>query len=228
MNIAERTKIIRDRIQNACQRSNRDINEITLLAVSKTYGSNHIEDALAAGLNQIGENYVQEAVEKFDKLKNKQLTWHFIGPLQSNKTRAIAERFDWVQTVDRLKIAQRLNDQRPEELLPLNICVQVNISQDPAKSGIMLSELPQVADQISTLNNLRLRGLMAIPAANLEQSQLRLQFKEMSRALAELKKHHPHCDTLSMGMTGDLETAIESGSTMVRVGSGIFGPREPK
>lgn len=226
MNIAERTQKIRERIQNACQSSQRDPKSITLMAVSKTYSSAHILDAAESGLRVIGENYVQEAVDKFDELKGNSLEWHFIGPLQSNKSRLIAERFDWLQSLDRIKIAKRLNEQRPEHMPALNVCIQVNISNDPAKSGLSVPEIPAFAEQLQSLERLNLRGIMAVPALDLEDSLLRHQFTELAQTLEQLKLSYPQVDTLSMGMTGDLETAIECGSTMIRVGSGIFGPRK--
>jgi pyridoxal phosphate enzyme (YggS family) len=224
--IAERTGNIRGLIDKACSQANRDPQSVTLIAVSKTKPAESIVQAAEAGLTDIGENYVQEAIEKFDQLKNLGVTWHFIGPLQSNKTRQIAERFDWVQTVDRLKIARRLSEQRPDELPPLNVLIQINISDDPNKSGIPLAELPLLAQQIRALPRIQLRGLMAIPAVELSPEQQQQQFQLLKQAQLALQQQDPQCDTLSLGMSGDFAEAIAAGSTMVRVGSALFGQRD--
>ena len=224
--IAERARNIRALIDKACQQADRDPQSVTLVAVSKTHPSDAIRAAAEAGLTDVGENYVQEAVDKFDQLTELPLTWHFIGPLQSNKTRPIAERFDWVQTVDREKIAHRLSEQRPESLAPLNVLIQVNISEDPNKSGVSLAEVPALAEQIRSLPRLKLRGLMAIPAAELTPEQQRQQFQRLKEAQLILQQQDPECDTLSLGMSDDFVDAITAGSTMVRVGSAIFGQRD--
>lgn len=223
--IAEHARNIRALIDKACQQAGRDPQSVTLVAVSKTHPAQAIRDAAEAGLTDIGENYVQEAVDKYDQLKDLPVTWHFIGPLQSNKTRQIAERFDWVQTIDREKIARRLNEQRPENLHPLNVLIQINISDDPNKSGIPLTKLPELADLIRSLSRLKLRGLMAIPAVELNAEQLQQQFENLKQAQLTLQQQDPECDTLSLGMSGDFVEAIAAGSTMVRVGSGLFGQR---
>ncbi|WP_252178138.1 YggS family pyridoxal phosphate-dependent enzyme [Endozoicomonas sp. 4G] len=217
------------RIHKAEQASDRE-GQVKLLAVSKTKPANMIAEAWQLGQRDFGENYVQEAVDKITQLSRlKGLVWHFIGPIQSNKTRDIASHFHWVHSVDRFKIAQRLNDQRPEKLPPLNICLQVNISQEESKSGVTLAELPELAVAVSQLPRLRLRGLMAIPAPQAEQSKQRAPFKKVADALESInREHHLTMDTLSMGMTGDLEAAIAEGATMVRIGTALFGARSHK
>ncbi len=221
-----------ERIALACKQSDRSPGSVKLLAVSKTHPADSVKEAMDAGQKDFGENYLQEAIEKIDKLKTyrSNITWHLIGPLQSNKTKLAAEYFDWVQSVDRLKIAQRLSDQRPDHLPPLNICVQVNISGEASKSGINPEELSAFCIEIAKLKQLNLRGLMAIPepgSNNLSHQAMGQLFKETQLALANagLAKNF---DTLSLGMSDDLETAIASGSTMVRIGTAIFGARPTK
>lgn len=226
INIAERASNIRARIDKACQLAGRASDEVTLIAVSKTQPVEALKQARDAGLIHLGENYVQEAVEKFDQLKDLDLCWHFIGPLQSNKTRLIAERFDWLHTLDRAKIAKRINDQRPENLPPMRVLIQVNISQDPNKSGVSLEEIAELAEYLQTLPHLELRGLMAIPAADLPEETLRQQFQQLKNSQTALHQQYPECDTLSIGMSDDFEIAIDCGATMIRVGSAIFGPRQ--
>ena len=193
------------------------------MAVSKTRPASAIRDAWAAGLTHIGENYLQEALDKIDQLQDLPLVWHFIGPIQSNKTRAIAEHFDWVHSVDRLKIAQRLSEQRPAQLPPLNICLQVNISGEASKSGVTPAELPQLADAVAALPNLQLRGLMAIPAPAADSAGRRAPLQALREAMANLDLP---LDTLSMGMSDDLDEAIAEGSTLVRIGTALFGARD--
>ena len=207
--------------------------EVKLLAVSKTRPDADIEAAYKLGLRAFGENYVQEGVDKTINLSQqgplKDIEWHFIGPIQSNKSRLVSEHFHWVHTIDRLKIAQRLNEQRPPQLEPLNVLIQVNISEQVSKSGVSLQEVEQLAAEISDMPNLKLRGLMCIPApAETEQDNQRLtnEFNAMSNMLTQLAETYSSADTLSMGMSGDLEQAIQSGSTMVRIGTAIFGPRD--
>lgn len=219
---------IRARIKATCKLAQRDPNAITLLAVSKTRSVDDVSQAVASGIDCFGENYLQEASEKVVALQHLAIEWHFIGPLQSNKTRPVAESFAWVHTVDRLKIAQRLSDQRPTEMNPLNICLQVNIDREASKSGLMAEEVKEVALAVSKLPNLKLRGLMAIPRSSQDlQTQrepfqkLRLLMEEINCALDNSQK----LDTLSMGMSDDIEAAIFEGATIVRVGTGIFGPR---
>ncbi|WP_233252279.1 YggS family pyridoxal phosphate-dependent enzyme [Saccharospirillum sp. MSK14-1] len=221
----DRLANVNKRIQAACDRVGRSPDDVTLVAVSKTWPLTDLQAAVAAGVTDLGENYVQEAVDKVQQWQGPAPVWHFIGPLQSNKTRPVAEHFDWVHSIDRLKIAQRLADQRPDHLPPLNVCIQINISQDPAKAGIAAEALPSFADQIRALPRLRLGGIMAITAADLNESELRRQFKELKSLSDTLIQQHPDATVLSMGMSADFEVAIECGATHVRVGSAIFGQR---
>lgn len=193
------------------------------MAVSKTHPAAAIRQAHAAQLQHIGENYLQEALGKMAELDDLPLVWHFIGPIQSNKTRTIAEHFDWAHSVDRLKIAQRLSGQRPAGLAPLNVCLQVNISGEDSKSGVGLAELPELAHAVAGLPGLRLRGLMAIPAPADTPEQRRAPLRALRQAMADLDLP---LDTLSMGMSDDLDEAIAEGSTMLRIGSAIFGARD--
>ncbi|TXS90666.1 YggS family pyridoxal phosphate-dependent enzyme [Parahaliea maris] len=211
------------RVSSAVEKSQRNPQDVNILAVSKTRPAGDIREAAALGLTDFGENYLQEALDKMAELQDLELCWHFIGPIQSNKTRPIAEHFDWVHSVDRLKIARRLSEQRPPEKPPLQICLQVNISEEESKSGVTLAELPALAQAVSALPGLTLRGLMAIPAATADTEQQHRAFAALRKALEALDM--PHLDTLSMGMSGDLEAAIAEGSTLVRVGTDIFGPR---
>jgi hypothetical protein len=205
-----------------------------LLVVGKTQSPDTIAAAAAAGLKRFGENYLQEALEKKQLLRHLDLEWHFIGPIQSNKTRRIAENFSWVHSVERLKIAERLNAQRPEEMPPLNICLQVNVSEETNKSGLRLAELPELARALVKLPRLRLRGLMTIPAPCDDFALQRQPLAQLRKALEQLKQAglpenvSTFMDTLSMGMSHDLEAAVAEGATIVRIGSAIFGPREPK
>lgn len=224
--IAERWQQIQTRVQADSEAAGRDPATVLILAVSKTFPMDAIGEAHAAGARHFGENYVQEAVEKIDHCPYPDIIWHFIGPLQSNKTRAIATRADWVHTVDRLKIARRLSEQRSRDLPPLNLCLQVNISRDPNKAGVAPDEIPALADQVAELDNVRLRGLMTIPAQGLSHDELMEQYQHMAALLAALKARHTECDMLSMGMSDDLSEAIACGSTCVRIGRGIFGARE--
>ncbi|HEM8821903.1 TPA: YggS family pyridoxal phosphate-dependent enzyme [Raoultella planticola] len=227
--IAHNLAQVRDKISDAAARCGRDPEEITLLAVSKTKPASAIEEAIAAGQVAFGENYVQEGVEKiryFQEAGASSLQWHFIGPLQSNKSRLVAEHFDWCHTVDRLKIATRLSEQRPSHLPPLNILIQINISDEQSKSGILLQALDALAAEIAALPNLRLRGLMAIPAPESEYVRQFAVAQQMAVAFARLKTQYPTVDTLSLGMSDDMEAAIAAGSTMVRIGTAIFGARD--
>lgn len=220
--IANNIAKVAARIREAAQAAGRDPDTVGLLAVSKTQPAEAIREANGAGLSDFGENYLQEALEKQARLADLALTWHFIGPIQSNKTRAIAEHFDWVHSVDRLKIAQRLSEQRPTELPPLNVCLQVNVSGEASKSGCAPQDVAELARTIATLPNLRLRGLMAIPEPTddrAEQHAAFVRLRQFQQALAlEL-------DTLSMGMSQDLEAAIAEGATWVRIGTALFGAR---
>ncbi|MXP49719.1 YggS family pyridoxal phosphate-dependent enzyme [Pantoea sp. Eser] len=218
---------VRQRIAAAAARCGRAPEEITLLAVSKTKPASAVEEAAAAGQIAFGENYVQEGVEKVQALTaHPQLEWHFIGPLQSNKSRLVAENFAWCHTIDRQRIAQRLNDQRPATLPPLNVLIQVNISDENSKSGIMLDAVSWLAQQIAALPQLRLRGLMAIPAAESDYDRQLAVCQQMAEAFRQLQQDYPAIDTLSLGMSDDMEAAIAVGSTMVRIGTAIFGARD--
>ncbi|UUA71514.1 YggS family pyridoxal phosphate-dependent enzyme [Cellvibrio sp. QJXJ] len=214
------------RIHQAATAAGRNPQTVQLIAVSKTQPAQALSEAYAWGQRAFGENYLQEALDKQVQLAGlTDIEWHFIGPIQSNKTRPIAEHFDWVHSVDRLKIAQRLHEQRPESLPPLNICVQVNIDDETTKSGISLIELPALVAAIAPLNRLKLRGLMAIPAATNNTDQQRAAFAKLRLALAALNQQGYGLDCLSMGMSGDMEAAIAEGATHVRVGTDIFGAR---
>lgn len=227
--IAHNLAQVRDKISAAASRCGRASEEVTLLAVSKTKPASAIEEAIAAGQLAFGENYVKEGVEKIRHFREKGiagLQWHFIGPLQSNKSRLVAEHFDWCHTLDRLRIATRLNEQRPAELGPLNVLIQINISDENSKSGIPLEELDALAAEVVELPNLRLRGLMAIPAPESDYVRQFEVARQMAVAFAGLKTRYPDVDTLSLGMSDDMEAAIAAGSTMVRIGTAIFGARD--
>ncbi|MDF2786671.1 MAG: hypothetical protein K0S95_3206 [Pantoea eucrina] len=218
---------VRDRIAAAAVRCGRAPEEITLLAVSKTKPASAVAEAVAAGQRAFGENYVQEGVDKIMALTAEgDLQWHFIGPLQSNKSRLVAEHFAWCHTVDRLRIAQRLNDQRPAHLPPLNVLIQVNISDENSKSGIMLEAVPALAAAIAALPRLHLRGLMAIPAPEQDYARQLAVCQQMASAFHALQHAYPAIDTLSLGMSDDMEAAIAAGSTMVRIGTALFGARD--
>jgi len=216
--IADNLQAVRERIGRAAKAARRDAGAVALLAVSKTHPAASIAEAHDAGQQAFGENYVQEAVEKMAALP--ELEWHLIGPLQSNKTKLVAERFQWVHTIDREKIARRLSEQRPDGLAPLNVLIQVNASGEGTKSGVAFADLPALGRIVAALPHLRLRGLMAIP----EPGAPRERYAEVARAYEALKRELP-VDTLSMGMSDDLEVAIEEGATMVRIGTAIFGQR---
>jgi len=215
------------RIEKAALAAGRNPRGITLLAVSKRQPETSVRAAYDAGLRHFGENYVQEALEKIQNLALPQAVWHFIGPIQSNKTRALAERFDWVHSLDREKIAQRLNDQRDENSKPLNVCIQVNIDNESSKSGCTPEQASELAQQIVQLPRLALRGLMAIPSASEANAPEPNAFTRMRDLFLHLQKQPglASMDTLSMGMSADLESAIAAGSTVVRVGTALFGPR---
>ncbi len=219
---------VRQRIVSACQAAGRPASSVTLLAVSKTFGPEAVAQAAAAGQTAFGENYIQEAVQKILALRHLPLQWHCIGPVQSNKTRLVAEHFDWVHTLDRLKTAQRLNEQRPAHLPALQVCIQVNVDAGATKSGVLAQDALALAQQVAALPHLRLRGIMSIPepaidfvAACALHTQARAVFDALNREGMAL-------DTLSIGMSADLEAAIRCGSTMVRIGSAIFGGRPAK
>ena len=234
--ITSNLMLVKERLELAEQAAKREPEDVQLLAVSKTFPSIAVEEAMHAGQTAFGENYVQEGVEKIQQLAKLRpfLEWHFIGPLQSNKTREVAEHFDWVHSVDRLKIAERLSSQRGEflGLGALQICVQINVSDEESKSGISLEEVELLCNAIAKLPHITLRGLMAIPAPSDDESQQRRSFAAVRECFAGMKIKHANdagydrFDTLSMGMSNDMEAAIAEGSTMVRVGSAIFGKRD--
>lgn len=227
--IADNIGTVTRRIQKATLKAGRKAGSVHLLAVSKKQPATNLRTAYGAGQRAFGESYVQEALDKMEALVDLEaIEWHFIGPIQSNKTRQIADAFDWVHSVDRVKIAHRLDEQRDSNLPPLNVCLQVNINNEDSKSGCSLDELTELADAIEEMPNLRLRGLMAIPDPDQPEAELRSSFRKLANALKKLRQEAPASgplDTLSMGMSGDLEMAIEEGSTWVRVGTALFGPR---
>lgn len=227
-NLQANLQALHERITKAARGVGRDPSSVRLLAVSKTFSATVIAEAARAGQRAFGENYVQEAVEKIDALAGsayQPLEWHFIGPIQSNKTRAIAERFDWVQSVDRLKIAERLADQRPPDVPLLNVLLQVNVSGEASKAGVAPDQLSELATAVARLPRLRLRGLMAIPAPEADVARQRMAFARTSALFRQLREQGLDVDVLSMGMSDDLDSAITEGSTMVRVGTAIFGAR---
>jgi PLP dependent protein len=227
--IADPLAKVTARIQQAVQAAGRVGETVRLIAVSKTQPAAAVAQAYDCGQRDFGENYLQEAQEKQAELTQlPDIVWHFIGPIQSNKTRAIAENFAWIHSIDREKIAQRLNAHRPADLAPLQVCLQVNINDETTKAGVSLTELPALAEALSQLPRLQLRGLMAIPAATNTPEQTRTSFATLRKALADLQAQGYAVDTLSMGMSSDLEAAIAEGATMVRVGTDIFGTRTPK
>jgi pyridoxal phosphate enzyme (YggS family) len=225
--IDTRLQTVKDRIAKACAQAGRDVQSVTLLAVSKTQDAQAVREAAERGQADFGENYVQEALDKITALAplRARLRWHLIGPLQSNKTRPVAEAFDWVHTVDRLKIAQRLAEQRPPQLAPLQVCLQVNVSGEASKSGVSPAELPALAHAVAALPRLRLRGLMAIPEPAADAAAQREPHRRLAALLGELRGQGLALDTLSMGMSADLEAAIAEGATIVRVGTALFGER---
>ena len=225
--IAENLRLVRQRIAHACAVAGRDPQHVTLLAVSKTCPPDAVRAAHTAGQRAFGENYVQEALAKMADTADLRanIEWHLIGPLQSNKTRVVAEAFDWVHTVDRLKIAERLSAQRPTNLLPLNVCLQVNVSDEDSKSGVAFDELPALARAVAALPGLRLRGLMSIPEPAGDLEAQRVPHRRLREALDALRHQGLALDTLSMGMSADLEGAVLEGATLVRIGTAIFGAR---
>ena len=229
--IADKLAQVHSRIASACAAAGRPVQSVTLLAVSKTFGVEAIAEAHAAGQRRFGENYVQEAIEKVAALGglSPPAEWHLIGPLQSNKTRMVAATFDWVHSVDRLKIAERLSTQRPDGSAPLSVCLQVNVSGEPSKSGLAPDEVGAVAHAVATLPRLRLRGLMAIPepVAGADLAAQRRPFRALRSLFDRLVGEGLALDTISAGMSDDLEAAILEGATMVRIGSAIFGRRLP-
>lgn len=222
--IQDRYQTIIEKIRATEKKFSRPANSVQLLPVSKKHPSSAIE-SLLDHCNCFGENYVQEALDKISSLNEKQIVWHFIGPIQSNKTRAIAENFAWVHSVDRLKIAQRLNDQRPTELGALNICLQINIDQEESKSGFSEDEINAVINDIMMLENINLRGFMVIPKPQISFEKQRESFRKVNDLFKYYQQQFPSLDTLSMGMSNDLEAAIAEGATIVRIGTDIFGSR---
>jgi pyridoxal phosphate enzyme (YggS family) len=216
---------VHERIEAACARAQRPVTDVTLLAVSKTFPPESVREACEAGQHAFGENYIQEAVEKIALLAELPLQWHCIGPVQSNKTRLVATHFDWMHTVDRLKIAQRLSEQRPDDLAPLQVCIQVNIDGGPTKAGVAPREVLALAREVVQLPRLKLRGLMTIPEPADDHAAQRAVHMRTRALFDQLNEAGLELDTLSMGMTADLEAAVEAGSTLVRVGTAIFGGR---
>lgn len=224
--IAIHLKKLHKRIIDAARDCGRNPEEITLIAASKTQDVSRIKAAIAAGQSHFGENYVQEAINKMAKLADPGVIWHFIGPIQSNKAKLIAENFSWVHSVDRLKIAEKLNLAREQNQQALNVLIQVNTSGEESKSGVAPQQVPKLVKQIQQLPNLRLRGLMTIPAASDDIEQQQVPFKQLKQLINELNQQGIELESLSMGMSKDLEAAIYQGATMVRIGTDIFGPRE--
>jgi pyridoxal phosphate enzyme (YggS family) len=221
----QRLKLVRQRIENACIASGRPPGDVSLLAVSKRHSAEKVIALNSLGVSAFGENQLQEALTKLGELEDLDLQWHFIGTIQSNKTRAIAESFDWVQSVDRQKILKRLSTQRPEHMAPLNVCLQVNIDREPQKAGASPEDIPELADFADTLDNIRLRGLMSLPKFTTIPAEQHDSFRRVRELFEALKAAGHAVDTLSMGMSADLEIAIDEGSTMVRVGTDLFGKR---
>jgi len=225
--IAAKLQTVHDRIAAGCLSAGRNPGEVALLAVSKGFGPQVVAQAYAAGQTAFGENYIQEAMEKMAALRELPIEWHCIGPIQSNKTRLVAENFAWVHTVDRLKIAQRLSEQRPDTLPALQVCIQVNVDGGAMKSGVAPANALTLAREVTVLPRLKLRGLMCIPEPAPDFAAACAIFSEVKRLFDALNQAGLELDTLSMGMTADLEAAIHSGSTLVRVGTAIFGSRDP-
>src|SRR6187401_3176389 len=224
-NCSEGLNRLQSRIAQACMAASRSVDSVTLLAVSKGQSSAAINEAASAGVENFGENFLQESLPKIEALAGRELTWHFIGRLQANKTRPVAENFAWVHAVDRFKIAERLSAQRPYHAPPLNVCLQLHVGGEASKGGVESTEMRELARQVSTLPRLRLRGLMCMPPAESEVSRQRQWFRETRQLFDYLNEHGFGLDTLSMGTTSDFEAAILEGSTLVRIGTAIFGPR---
>ena len=223
-NIKEATKQFLELKQKTCNESGRESSEVIAIGASKTQSIQSIREAYEGGITNFGENYLQEAEEKISQLPS-DITWHFIGAIQSKKSKKIARMFDWVHTIDRIEIAQSLNNARPKELGKLNVCVQVNLDREESKSGINLEEVDNFLLEIQNLDNLMVRGLMVIPKPKDNEKQ-RLSFKKIKNKFNELKKNYNGLDTLSMGMSADYQEAIAEGSTMIRIGTNLFGPRQ--
>jgi pyridoxal phosphate enzyme (YggS family) len=225
-NIEKNLNLVRQQIIQSARQFGRDAEKITLLAVSKRKPAQDIADAFACGQRDFGENYLQEAQQKMSELAHLDICWHFIGAIQSNKTKALAAGFHWVHCIERLKIAKRLSEQRPADMPPLNLCIQVNIDDEPSKAGIALKDVPELASEISGLPRVRLRGLMTIPAPQEDFESQRRSFRALADMLSELNQRGLDCDTLSMGMSHDMSAAIAEGATLVRIGTAIFGERD--
>jgi len=219
---------VKNRIQLYAKKHNRQPGDIELLAVSKTFPAEHIRLAYEAGQTMFGENYVDEAVAKINALSDLDIEWHYIGPIQSNKTRKIAENFHWLHSLASLKHAKRLNNQRPSGMPPINTCIQINVSGETSKSGVGVEDAEILASELQHLPGLRLRGIMGIPAPSTDMQEQRQAFSDLAAIYQQLKKTHASIDTLSMGMSADMEAAIAEGSTMVRIGTAIFGKRQKK
>jgi PLP dependent protein len=224
-NLPEQVRIVRNRVNSAAGVANRHVDSVTLLAVTKAQPANIVRAAAAAGLVHFGESYAQEALDKIEALRDLPLTWHFVGRLQANKTRAVAAAFEWVHGVDRLKIAERLSEQRPFHAAPLNVCLQVNLAGEASKAGVTTADLPALAAAVAALPRLKLRGLMCIPPDEDDPKRQRAWFSKLRRELESLNAAGAGLDTLSMGMSGDFEAAILEGATIVRVGTALFGAR---
>jgi PLP dependent protein len=224
--IASNLQAVRNAIAAAAVGAGRHANEVNLLAVSKSFAPDVLREAYQAGQRCFAESYVQEALEKMTALRDLAIEWHYIGPIQSNKTRAIAEKFSWVHSVDRLKIAERLSEQRPAHLPPLQVCLQVNISMEASKSGVSPDEVSTLAHAVAKLPNLKLRGLMAVPAPSEDITAQRLPFAQLRALRDQMNQQGLQLDTLSMGMSHDFAAAIAEGATMVRIGTAIFGGRD--
>jgi len=226
MDIAENVKKVEQQIRSACAEAGRDYSSVTVIAVSKGQPLQVIHDAVAERLSNFGENYVSEAVTKIDSYTGQPICWHFLGPLQSNKTAAVATHFAWVHSLDRLKVAQRLSAQRPANLPPLNVCVQVNIDNENTKSGVSEIKVPYLIEMISRLPHMTVRGLMAIPSPDNSDDERVRSFARMRQLFDRQRENWPHLDTLSMGMSKDFGLAIREGATMIRIGTNIFGARQ--
>jgi pyridoxal phosphate enzyme (YggS family) len=227
-NCSESVRVTQTRIVEACNGAGRSVDSVTLLAVSKGQSAAAIEAAAHAGVENFGENFLQEALPKIESQAGRELTWHFIGRLQANKTRQVAENFAWVHGVDRFKIAERLSAQRPSHLPPLNLCLQLHIGGEDSKGGVEAADLAQLAREVGALPRIRLRGLMSMPPAESEVSRQRRWFSETRQVFDYMNEHRHGLDTLSMGTSADFEAAIAEGSTIVRIGTAIFGPRSAK
>ena len=223
--ITDHLRQVRDRVKKAASAAERTADEITIVAVSKKQPLSAIEAAYSAGQRDFGENFVQEAISKIESLDQSDIRWHFIGSIQANKTKDIARLFHWVHTVDRLKVANRLNEQRPHYAAPLNVCIQVNLAEEPQKSGVAADEVGELVEAICKLPQLRVRGLMTMPPVDAATDTVEALFLELARMQRSLVAQGFELDTLSMGMSADLETAVACGSTMIRIGTAIFGPR---